>query len=434
MAKKYDPDRLIAEMVGQNGIGKYVGAPSWRKSIDRNQEVRQFIALDNAYRARLREFVAVAKKTERERGAKAQFEFGGQRYQAGAAIRDAAGILNRADARFGRGNFRQQNRLARRLFPELVERINSEGITELFELGHDEISVLRSLLARTIDAMESTDPRRAPLVKLYAIVLQADKVTQADNASMEKVFDALEAAAAEGYSVKGDIRRDVDITKGVRGSIALAYELKKINQLKGKVAAIVGQISKQVIEGNIDNITNDVFKKVNVLDITGSPTLEEELAQQYFDLIDPNRKQKGSKSRRKAEKKSKGVGLKTKKPKRTSVGKIPRNIQKGVSSSPLQFIGLINQQLPQTVMGNMGPPALENRTGRFAGSVKVVDVQTTAQGFPSFGYTYQKTPYQTFEPGFRQGDTDRDPRKLIDRSIRDIAVQFALGRFYTRRV
>ena len=29
---------------------------------------------------------------------------------------------------------------------------------------------------------------------------------------------------------------------------------------------------------------------------------------------------------------------------------------------------------------------------------------------------------------------ERDPRKLIERSIREIAAQFAIGRFYTRRV
>ena len=40
----------------------------------------------------------------------------------------------------------------------------------------------------------------------------------------------------------------------------------------------------------------------------------------------------------------------------------------------------------------MGPPALENRTGRFAASVRAMDVITTREGFPSVGYTYQKDP------------------------------------------
>jgi len=119
----------------------------------------------------------------------------------------------------------------------------------------------------------------------------------------------------------------------------------------------------------------------------------------------------------------------------------------------------------------MGPPALESRTGRFASSVRAVDVNKTAQGYPSIGYTYAKNPYQIFEQGrgqkpwasperdprtlidkslrdaknpyqiFEQGrgqkpwaSPERDPRILIDKSLREIAVELALGRFYTRRL
>ena len=77
----------------------------------------------------------------------------------------------------------------------------------------------------------------------------------------------------------------------------------------------------------------------------------------------------------------------------------------------------------------MRAPRLVNQTGRFAESVKVTDAVLTPQGFPSIGYTYQRAPYDKFET-----DPNRDPRKLIDKSIREIAAQYAIGRFYTRRV
>ena len=98
------------------------------------------------------------------------------------------------------------------------------------------------------------------------------------------------------------------------------------------------------------------------------------------------------------------------------------------------YIGVFNQQLPGVVAKNMIPPALQYQTGRFASSVRVTDITQTAQGFPSVGYTYMRNPYETFEQGNAQGSVQRDPRKLIDKSIREIAVQFAIGRFYTRRV
>ena len=102
--------------------------------------------------------------------------------------------------------------------------------------------------------------------------------------------------------------------------------------------------------------------------------------------------------------------------------------------STVRLMGLLNTQLPQVVAKNMDSPALNYRTGRFASSVRVTEVQKTKEGFPSVGYTYMKNPYQTFEPGFAQGDPNRDPRKLIESSIREIALNLAIGRFYTRRL
>tara|TARA_B100001245_G_scaffold231192_1_gene211732 strand:- start:2 stop:1504 length:1503 start_codon:yes stop_codon:yes gene_type:complete len=106
-----------------------------------------------------------------------------------------------------------------------------------------------------------------------------------------------------------------------------------------------------------------------------------------------------------------------------------RTKRAGPSNAPLFLLGILNEQLPQTVEANMGAPALTNRTGRFAGSPRVTDVISTPEGFPSFGYTYQRDPYGTFED-----DHDYDPRRLIDRSMREIAAEYAIGRFYTRRV
>ena len=110
---------------------------------------------------------------------------------------------------------------------------------------------------------------------------------------------------------------------------------------------------------------------------------------------------------------------------------------KGIAAQPLHLIGMLNRELPSTVRKNMTHPNLENRTGRFASSVKIVDINQTPQGYPSIGYTYQKSPYGVFETGTGAppwADGDRDPRELIDKSIREIAMKFALGRFYTRRL
>lgn len=101
--------------------------------------------------------------------------------------------------------------------------------------------------------------------------------------------------------------------------------------------------------------------------------------------------------------------------------------------SQVKLYAALNAKINAVVAKNMELPGLQYQTGRFASGVKITDVSKTPQGFPSIGYTYQLYPYQTFEPGFAQGSTDRDPRKLIDRSIREIAAQMVTGRLYTRR-
>ena len=122
--------------------------------------------------------------------------------------------------------------------------------------------------------------------------------------------------------------------------------------------------------------------------------------------------------------------------KRAVAAKAKRIKKRSAAMQPLQLIGLINKELPDTVRKNMRSPALVNRTGRFAESVQVTDIVKTPKGFPSIGYTYQRNPYQVFEDGSsgNWANGNRDPRDLIDKSIREIAAQFAIGRFYTRRV
>ena len=118
-----------------------------------------------------------------------------------------------------------------------------------------------------------------------------------------------------------------------------------------------------------------------------------------------------------------------------SYGAVKTNASNQQGASLYTVMAMINEKLPQTVRKNMGVPRLENQTGKFANSVKMTDVIQTPQGYPSFGYTYAKEPYQVFETtsSGSWSSSERDPRKLIDASIREIAAGFALGRFYTRR-
>ncbi len=92
-----------------------------------------------------------------------------------------------------------------------------------------------------------------------------------------------------------------------------------------------------------------------------------------------------------------------------------------VAESPIALRNLLNEALPQMVASKMVSPALRFRTGRFANSVRVDMIHQGPRGGIGVDYTYQRDPYETFEPGNKQGSTQRDPKKIIGESIRELA-------------
>jgi hypothetical protein len=119
--------------------------------------------------------------------------------------------------------------------------------------------------------------------------------------------------------------------------------------------------------------------------------------------------------------------------------KVPTsNIEQNVrpNTNWMQLIPIINARLTDKVMGNMQSPRLVNRTGRFAQSARVVNVEQTPQGFPSFVFDYERDPYDVFDRTLGRSPWNtpqRDPRTLVDQSIREIVREMAIGRFFTRR-
>lgn len=108
-------------------------------------------------------------------------------------------------------------------------------------------------------------------------------------------------------------------------------------------------------------------------------------------------------------------------PKISAVGNRIRS-DKGQFANLPRMLGYINSIVHTYVRRNMamvgGTQLLRYRTGRFSNSVKVLGLAATKTQAINLTYTYMLYPYQTFEPGFRQGSITRDPRKLIDKSIR----------------
>lgn len=414
-------DQLVALMLADDP--SFQKAKYFRRAIDNNVDVRQKLTLQKHYIKAFEEFAAAAIAADQEGGPTARFQFEGQTFTARPALRTVAAVKNRSHEKYKRANFKQQSYMFKKLFPDLVKGQ---------ELGHKNLSVLRVSIGSTLKAMDGADPRRDKLKALYALVLQIDELTEQGEEKLEPLIQNLERSIKKGYSVRANYIKDVNIAKGLKGSIELEFEGRDINQYKGRLAGKVGSIFREVILSQ-GNEFEKLFGNIDIANIQGSPSLQQDITKQLVDTVDPKKKAKKSRSKTSTKKTGGGTSVTLGKTKKSKVKKPTAKRGKRSEASLFRYIGILNQQLPTVVAKNMGDPALNYRTGRFASSVRATDISRTPQGFPSIGYTYQLNPYQTFEPGYAQGDPDRDPRPLIDRSIREIMAQFAIGRFYTRR-
>lgn len=95
---------------------------------------------------------------------------------------------------------------------------------------------------------------------------------------------------------------------------------------------------------------------------------------------------------------------------------------------------LINRRLGAQVRRNMGRPALINQTGRFSNSAELVNLKEGPNTIIG-EYTYMANPYRTFEnTGQRKWPVGYNPKPLIAKSIRDLALEYTDMKFTLRRV
>ena len=353
--------------------------------------------------------------------------------------------------------------------------INSDG----WQMGHGALAVATvqtaAYLSANLRAPLGGDPNnpeqlkfREELRKLYLAQKELDALTLSDWTDAQKKKDPINAGVVgvlkklekleDGFDISTTLERDIDMAKGKSDQDAfMAFETTEFNQWKKDVGA---KITRQVREMWTTQAATELDKSLvgGIAAYTrGSKTMIQILEEQVIDIAvkgGAKKYAKKTKSTTRVGKKIKGVkqhkkkviGLQNKLKKAasdlaavkvpSSTGQANAGAGAGSQQTDLQLLTLLKAKLPQTVAQNMGPPGLVNRTGRFASSVTPTDVSRTAQGYPSVGYTYRKNPYQVFEMGVgdaRWATPDRDPRKVIDMSIREIAAQLVVGRLYTRR-
>jgi hypothetical protein len=281
-------------------------------------------------------------------------------------------------------------------------------------------------------------------------LLRAERLISMGNSGNQKI------------SIGGKETSLKDIIQTIKGNIELTIKHEAVidgetgDFKKGYVPVLTYQSawSNQIQSNKIEKGVIEAFIKQikDVGEQAGSLPLREQIASvTFYNLVknNPNIKTTGRKeqvekssgngkaekpfTRKRRVRTNQGTGASVAALKK---GKITKTRKSSANSSMISLMALLNKKLPDAVRKNMGAPGLTNVTGTFANSIRITDISKTPKGFPSIGYTYMKDPYQVFEVGtggYPWATTARDPRKLIDRSIREIAAGLALGRFYTRR-
>jgi len=199
-------------------------------------------------------------------------------------------------------------------------------------------------------------------------------------------------------------------------------------------------LAPQIVNAHGSSSLTEKIEKVLVDAIAGKPSKGKKVTRRKKNIS----KSSSGKSRAAQPRNAKGQFIKRAAQPRNAKGqfikraaptaiKKAKGTAKGVSASPLALIVALNKGLHQAVRGNMGSPRLNNVSSRFSDSVEVTNIITPTRGFPIVDYTYMLYPYQTFEVGWARGSTQRDPRPLIDMSIREVATTVAFNKFHTRR-
>ena len=299
------------------------------------------------------------------------------------------------------------------------------------------------------------------------VISQAEKKDDLDNKAITK---ALKAMSKNNHIDISHLKElDIKINDGTLATYTM--ETKGLNiEEKAPKQLKLGGLRRALVTGNVEQIlTNELTKAIEnagVLTLTGSKSIEDELGNQLV-------KAAAGKKTRKYKKKSKGKVSKTfKKPETKTITEKARSGGKAAadtaqklekaaallatksvnSSKDLNTAGSqrelnaiknrINRRLPAEVRRNMGRPALINRTGQFSNSVKLLNLRDTGKTLTGqYSYTLtgggqskNKTGvYSTFENPTRW-PAGYNPKPLITKSIRKLAMEMTERKFTLRRV
>jgi hypothetical protein len=239
--------------------------------------------------------------------------------------------------------------------------------------------------------------------------------------SAKKALDSLYSIQVDAsYSFKNTTPEAIKLAQKTLGEGYVVVTLHR-QKLNNKFSTEEAQIFFKLKSAIAKAVAKSPFEV-----LSGSNNIVEDIAEAVLHILNPA-KYKSPKKHKQNTKTTKKQTIKANTYVSNKSVRVPklRNL-KGQFTSLVNLQNLINSQLQDVISANMGDGNSKNvlnyRTGRFAASASVEHMSESRQGMITAFYSYMKNPYQTFEPGFKQGSpASRNPKLLISKSIREIA-------------
>ena len=324
--------------------------------------------------------------------------------------------------------------------------------------GRDSRTNSKSSIETSLTRGNETAPgAKGTLVSKQMIVAIAQECEKnfAKTNFFTSVFEAINAKWDDMFGYSSNVVSS-DTKQGVRDTVSLSAELIPTRILR--LQKLNRGVFDKAISSELQNfLANDDYFASEIVRLnpryhnqiamltTGSKTTRERIEKSAIKLAEveilETLKDKTVRRRRNnTSKQKRGTSKTTYKGKSSSSRKQtvknastrrgrPSRASQALGGNPIALKELINAQLPRELLKNMKLPRLQNRTGRFRNSAEVTNVMMGPRGGTHIEYTYMKNPYQTFEPGGRQGSVNRDPRRLIGGTVREIAQEIMGQRF-----
>jgi len=331
----------------------------------------------------------------------------------GKGTRNVFAYFRRIKQRAQKSLVKSLNQQIRRLNNSRTNKLEEVDPRDFIDIGHSEGSAVSNQRKAAVrDALFTFSSKNDPRVKKYIRELSND----------------IQLSATKKYGKGKDY---------IEISLESTFENKKHG---ASISQEAGSINKKLLA---------LTEKLELMELKGSMSSREiretEILNGFAEVTKTKPKNIKTNIKKKKVVRKTSKATKTTKSKATKAAAFKDDVKAGTikfggnesrKQSNITLYALLNAKLPETVIKNMKPPRLENRTGTFASSVKVTDISKTRQGYMSIGYTYAKEPYQVYEStsGSSFSSVERDPRTLIDASIRELAAQLVTTRLYTRRI